>query len=74
MNFPPETFRPTPTDPDSVKRLAEQRERARVAVLVRNGGCPVCEAPRPRWPMAHRGDRACSIQCEKTLRTREDQA
>lgn len=67
----PESFRPLPDTPEQRERLAAQRERARRAIAIRNGACPICEAPRLRWPMIHRGDRACSIQCEKTLQREE---
>lgn len=67
-------FKPLPDTPEQRARLAQQRERARKAIAIRNGACPICENPRERWPMIHRGDRACSIQCEKTLQREEDAA
>jgi hypothetical protein len=63
----PDTFRPDTDTPANRRRLDEQRARVRQALADRNGACPVCRRPRNTWPMVFRGDRACSIRCEKTL-------
>lgn len=33
--------------------------------------CQICARPKQEWPMAFRGDRACSVQCEKAMQRRE---
>jgi hypothetical protein len=36
--------------------------------------CITCGAPVTQWPMAFRGDRACSVRCEKAAEAKDKEA
>jgi hypothetical protein len=59
-------------DAAEMQRLNEQRERARLALLRRSGACPICERPRHEWPLIFRGDRGCSVNCQKAIDKKKD--